>query len=188
MVTLYFSQITDMPLIDKSNIDSIFRLSSGHSWLDGSGNIKGASWSGEGGNRLIVQLSDSVSLPTVSIGDSVYLDTLYLNGIRVKRPFKGEVIINGTFSPAGINDQNETNTYKLSISPKKLSSSVLEYTTYTKDTRVEVFDITGRNVLNQKSSQIGSNTINISRLSSGIYFIRLTTPKESISKSIIRMF
>jgi len=187
MVTLYFSQITDMPLIDKSNIDSIFRLSGGHSWLDGSGNIKGASWSGEGGNRLIVQLSDSVSLPTVSIGDSVYLDTLYLNGIRVKRPFKGEVIITGTFGPAGINTPKEDTELNLSFHGFTMGNSILEYTTYTKDTHIEVYDITGRTVFTNRISNIGLNTVDMKPLASGIYFIRIKTPKESISKSIIRM-
>ena len=72
-VTITFSEATDKPVITNININSALTLSSGHSWLDGSGGITSAAWDAPG-SALTVTLSNTTGEPTIVAGDSMTLD------------------------------------------------------------------------------------------------------------------
>jgi hypothetical protein len=69
-IVITFSEETNQLDIDEENIDDVLALNNSHSWLDGAGNLGGASWS-DSGKTLTITLSDETSLPTVAIGDVI---------------------------------------------------------------------------------------------------------------------
>ena len=71
-VIIVFDEPTSKPEINKYNVDSIFPLSGGHSWLNEYGFFGGAQWN-ERGDTLIIFLSyTGNSYPTVSPGDTLW--------------------------------------------------------------------------------------------------------------------
>lgn len=96
-VTITFSENTNQPTINATNINSVLQLSDAHSWLDGSGNITSAIWTDL--RTLVITLSTTGGLPTVSVGDSIKLDGLTirdtLNNASSIMPFES---VTGTFS------------------------------------------------------------------------------------------
>jgi len=184
-VTIYFDRYTNQPSITKDNIESVLRLGSGDTW----GEIESAGWlfRMNGKDRLRVNLSVASGTPEISVADTIYPDSLTITELLMNIPCHDETVIRGSFGPAGINTPKEGTGLYLSFHGFTMGNSILEYTTYTKDTRVEIYDITGRTVFTNGISNIGLNTVYMKPLASGIYFIRIKTPKESISKSIIRM-
>jgi galactitol-specific phosphotransferase system IIB component len=75
-VVITFDGETDGAVIDASNIDTVLALSSGHTWLDGSGGIGGAVWSTNtySNDTLTITLSDTEGVPTVTVGDTITLN------------------------------------------------------------------------------------------------------------------
>ena len=73
-VVLEFSEPTNKPLIDDGNVNAVFSLSNGHSFLDGSGSLGEAVWNEEG-TMLSLTLSNATTstttLPTIEPGDVV---------------------------------------------------------------------------------------------------------------------
>jgi len=70
-VIITWSEGTNAPAIDKTNINTVLALTPVHTWLDGAGNIGGAVWSGTGNNTLTITLSAGISIPTVVVGDTI---------------------------------------------------------------------------------------------------------------------
>jgi hypothetical protein len=68
-VVISFNCATNYP-IGAPNIDTVLQLSDGHTWLDGSGNIGGASWDSYN-DTLTITLSTGNGVPGVAVGDSV---------------------------------------------------------------------------------------------------------------------
>ena len=72
-VELTFSEATKKPAINVGNVNSVFPLNNGHSWLDSDGALGAAAWS-VNGMILTVSLATSTAsntLPTVQSGDTV---------------------------------------------------------------------------------------------------------------------
>lgn len=94
-VTCNFSETLAAVLLDDTTINATLALSSGHSWLDGAGQVDGAV---NVGAAVVVDLSDNTSPPTVSLGD-----TITVAGALIADPegnaALGTALINGTFSP-----------------------------------------------------------------------------------------
>jgi len=95
-VLLTFSEPTNKPTINASNIASVFSLSSGHSFLDGAGQLGSAVWNSSG-NILTITLSATTSLPTVAVGDTVSVITPSIITDTSENKATGSAIIVGTF-------------------------------------------------------------------------------------------
>ena len=94
-VILYFSEPTDTPAINKSNINNVLALSSGHSWLDGFGSIGNCLWNSDG-TQLLINLTTNVSIPTVKVGDTITPDSSTITDVN-GNPCSSPVILGGTF-------------------------------------------------------------------------------------------
>jgi len=105
-VTIYFSDSTNGPVIDETNIDTVLQLSGGHSWIDSDkGGQTGqltAVWSdtdGKTDNVLIITIFIANSPsgdPDIAAGDSISFDVLTitdLNGAAIR----GKMTIQGGF-------------------------------------------------------------------------------------------
>ena len=182
-VQIFFNWETDMPEINSSNIDSIFRLSNGHTWLDGNNEITQATWIG--GKKLTVQFSDSLKNPTIEIGDTIYVDTLAIWGTRVNKPFKNPVVITGSFGPTGTEESHEPCAvgHELKI---QIQSQYIIWNTTDKGT-LTVYDISGRELIREESKASGTHKTDIRHLKNGIYFIKLKTENQSITQKQIML-
>lgn len=77
-VTIHFSNSTNAPVIDESNIDAALQLSGGHSWLDSnnSGSLS-AEWSSTNNHTdnvltiTIASNNDSTGDPTLAVNDTI---------------------------------------------------------------------------------------------------------------------
>lgn len=69
-VQIAFSEATNKPVVNQSNIATIFSLNNSHSFLDGAGALGSTSWSSDG-KVLTLFLTAGTSLPTVAVGDIV---------------------------------------------------------------------------------------------------------------------
>lgn len=96
-VFVFFDEPTNVPQITAAGIDQVLGLSGGHSWTDGTGGIGGAIWNPEG-DLLRIQLTTSVSPPTVSVGDTVTLDGTTISD-RWGNASSAQVILAGSFEP-----------------------------------------------------------------------------------------
>lgn len=76
VVVINFNGETKADAINSSNIDTALKLSNGHSWKDGSGQIENAEWSSTiyPNDTLTVTLSVGGGLPTVAVNDDLFLD------------------------------------------------------------------------------------------------------------------
>lgn len=81
------SPLVTPPAITAGNIDSVFKLNNGHSWVSGFGMID-AQWNFQG-NMLMVMLSNIVSVPTVAVGDTITWNNSKIN-------------ISGSFNPVSV--------------------------------------------------------------------------------------
>ncbi len=92
-VILVFDEPTDKPQVDKFNVDSIFPLSNGHSWLNIYGDFGGASWNSSGDTLEIFLAYSGNQYPPVFPGDTVLA--------RVKDRFgfyrESQAVIQGSF-------------------------------------------------------------------------------------------
>ena len=186
-VVLYFSNRSNSPLINSINIDSTFMLNSGHTWKDSSGNIKNCSWSADS-TQCILELSDSLGIPTIEIGDTIVPSREHIKIYTEDTPVKGMAMLGGSFSPSGIcinpifNKQDihfnlETNTIDFALDmPCELT--------------VTMFDITGRQIMQIFNGYIdyGKHSIIIpDNLCTGIYYIIFKTNKSNQTIKIINM-
>ncbi len=101
-VELHFSESTNKPAITSANVNTVFPLSGGHSWLDSTGALGGASWNAAG-TILTLTLSNTSSstttLPTVAVGDTVTVAGGVVMDL-VSNPASGAKTIVGSFSEA----------------------------------------------------------------------------------------
>lgn len=98
-VVISFSDSTNGPVINSSNIDSVLELNSGlHSWIGTGGGVT-AVWSSTNGktnNVLTVTLNIVSGNPTIAAGDSIEFD---LTTIRdtTETPVRGRMTLLGSF-------------------------------------------------------------------------------------------
>jgi len=82
-VTIIFNESTGAPVINAANIDTVLQLSSGHTWLDGTGSISNAYWTTTtySNDTLVIVLSTNGGAPTVAVGDTVTADGITISDI-----------------------------------------------------------------------------------------------------------
>jgi hypothetical protein len=69
-VLLTFDKAVNNVTVTALNIDSIFPLSNGHTWLSGFGTIGSAVWN-PNFVKLLITLSTTISAPTIAVGDTI---------------------------------------------------------------------------------------------------------------------
>ncbi len=72
-VLFIFDEPTSKIIIDENNVDSLFMLSNGHSWLNSYGDFGGAVWSDNGETLKIYLAFSGNQYPSVEVGDTVYV-------------------------------------------------------------------------------------------------------------------
>ncbi len=76
--------------VNKTNVDSVFRLSYGHSWLSGNGNATRITLLND--TIFLIQFSTDGGNPTVTEGDTIYPDSLFFMD-RNKNRLRGITIL-----------------------------------------------------------------------------------------------
>jgi hypothetical protein len=177
-VQITFDKPTDKPEIDATNIDDIFRLSGGHTWLDGAGKVKEVVWNTEG-NIVTIYLSTQLSAPTVAPGDTVTPDYYRMTA--------APCVITGSFDPSSVNRGKVPSGIpsELTLYPNR-PNPFNPVTTISvgvpKDGRVivSIFDLRGRLVKNVydgiKPAGTASFVWNANGLASGVYLCRVEMP------------
>ncbi|MDY6786648.1 MAG: T9SS type A sorting domain-containing protein [candidate division WOR-3 bacterium] len=181
---LYFSNRSNVPLINSTNIDSIFTLSSGHTWKDMTGSIKNCSWSADS-TQCTVELSDSSGIPTIAVGDTIVPSREHIKIYTEDTPVKGRAVLRGSFSPSGItcnNKDTETDIYY------DMSSGDISFSLKTpSQINLTLFDITGRQVKQVYSgyAQKGIYTEKLpDNLNSGVYYLNF---KSALYNNILKI-
>ncbi len=186
-VVLNFNAKTNIPTLDAANIDSVLILSGGHTWLSGDNSLTGAVWSADS-MQLIVYLVTSGGLPTVAVGDTVYPDSVTITDVW-GIPCESPRVIEGSFE-VGVEESvarrdRLTNTL-YSPSPNPLTTRTLIAYEVADKTRAKlcVYDVAGRvvAVLVDEVKEPGRYSLawngvdeNGTKLSSGVYFLRMST-------------
>jgi hypothetical protein len=91
-----------------------------------------------------------------------------------------------SFENVGINENKHSNLFVYpNPTTGELRIEMCDMRYETCDMRYEIYNVFGKNVSNLKS-QISNQQINISHLPAGIYFLRIETKQETITKKIIK--
>jgi len=151
-VLLLFDEPTNKPAIDWSNIDNVFQLSGGHTWLDEFGNIGSALWNAPG-DRLMITLSTTIGPPTVAVGDTITPDGVTVMDL-VGNPCVSPIEITGSFGePTGVEELKarvaRPGVYTLSQSSPNpfYEETEIRYTVPVKsEISLRIYDLTGRAV------------------------------------------
>jgi hypothetical protein len=96
-------------------------------------------------------------------------------------PLSKEFCISGQ----GIGNYGQTGNFTIYPNPAKNELKITNYEL--RITNVEVFDVYGRNVLPHTAHHTPHTTLDISDLTSGIYFVKITTEQGIITKKVIIM-
>ncbi len=188
-VKLYFNYPiipVDTSIID---LDVVLTLNNGHSWYDGTGNIKYISHVNNN-NEMVIFLSTDTALPTIAVGDTIYPDSISIKDERNYSYLKKPIMITGSFDPTGI-DEPTIDHKLLTIDPVltidyQLSTIDLQYSIpNNQQTELTIYDITGREITSKTQNKQGIYKINLSTYPKGIYFINLKSDDNTISRKII---
>ncbi len=95
-IALTFGEATNKPSISEANINSVLALNNSHSWLDGAGHIGSALWNTDG-TILTITISDSTSLPTIEIGDTITINGAVIKDVAQNNA-TGAQVIGGKFT------------------------------------------------------------------------------------------
>jgi hypothetical protein len=167
-VLLTFDKAVNNLTITALNIDSIFPLSFGDSWLDGFGAIGSAVWNPTF-TKLLVSLSITVSTPTIVVGDTISFTA-----------GSGKVVLTGTFDPpVSVRQSGKFSSADL-FRVARTSGSV--YFSCPKRVRLQIIDLKGHCV-----ADLGSGTAfrwdyksGMQRVQAGFYFAQLTNDKNMV--------
>ena len=91
-----------------------------------------------------------------------------------------------TYFTTSLNIDSENDTQNLIISPNPVIENLFINTTITNLTRIDIYDVLGNKVFSKEIDT--SNTVNLSNLNTGIYFVKIYTRKEKLHfvKKIIK--
>ena len=100
-INLYFSKRTNKPLISQNNIDSVLQVPY-HTWLDGIGELRGDSavWDSLG-IVLTCSLKIDSLMPTISVGDTVWPDSITILDKFERGVVVSPCVISGSFGEYG---------------------------------------------------------------------------------------
>ena len=161
-VLLEFDEPTNKPPIDYANIDNVFQLSGGHTWLDGFGEIGSALWNGPG-DLLLVTLSTTAGPPTVAVGDTITPDGGTITD-ALGNPCVSQIEITGSFGePTGVEESRariaRTLVFALSQSSPNpfYQETEIRYAIPVKsEVSLKVYDLTGRLVRTLVQEEVGT--------------------------------
>jgi Concanavalin A-like lectin/glucanases superfamily len=164
-VLLSFDKPVDTFTVTSQNINSIFHLSGGHSWLSGFGSIGSAVWNPES-TMLLVTLSSTVSPPTIAIGDTISFTI-----------GSGSAVLTGVLTSVH-NDYNLGDAGSISIraSKDKVIFSVRPATIG--NARIRIQNLSGKSIADFSTSQ--TRIWNSRGYSAGIYFAQIYSGKSLI--------
>ena len=173
-VLLTFDKAVNNLTVTALNIDSVFPLSYGDSWLDGFGAIGSAVWNPTF-TKLLVNLSITVSWPSITVGDSIS----FTRGL-------GAVVLTGSFDPPVAVRQSGNSSPADLFRVTKTSQSVCF--SCPKRVRLQIIDVKGHCV-----ADLGSGTAfrwdyknGMQRARAGCYFAQLTNDKNmAVCKKIL---
>ena len=182
-VILYFSESTNTPVIDASNIDSVLSLSGGHSWLDGSGALGPCYWNPDG-TQILINLTTNISLPTIAVGDTITPDGVTIVDID-GNPCSSTVVLEGSFDPVGIREERCTERIMLNVATMYREGISFSYhIPKNEEYSICIYSVDGRLLRKVEREGAGSYTGKISGLVSGIYFLRLEQGEEVINRKV----
>lgn len=180
-VILYFSEPTNKPDINGSSIDSVLRLSSGHTWLDGFGSVGDIVWNSDG-TELLINLTSYVSPPTVNISDTIYPDSSTIEDLDYNRCFS-PAVLGGSFGPSNIKEEREK--YELNVPTVQRGDLTIGYNSFSNDmVNITIFNLSGGVVKKINRRQKGHIVVNL-KVASGIYFIKIKRGKVGIIKKVL---
>jgi len=177
-VILYFSEPTNRPDLDETNIDSVLSLSGGHSWTDGFGVVRGCYWNSEN-TQLLISLTTNISPPTITVGDTIKPDGNVLKDLS-GNPCFSPVVLKGSFEPSHTMKKEK---FFLEVAPVNKGGILLRYSAE-RASRLCIYRADGRLVreINQKE---GDHTEKIDNLPPGLYFLRLEQGGMVIRKKTV---
>ncbi len=183
-VILYFSEPTNKPLITNSNIDSILVLSSGHSWLDASGDIGYCRWNSYG-DKLIIRLSTNGGEPTIAINDTIIPDSITIKD-GAGNPCFEPVILSGSFDPSGISDTRALRQTSLNVSSINRGKILFTYDLKERGSyTINLYSTDGRAIKTKRGNTIGHHSEVMYGVKSGVYFLVLKQNGHLIIKKIM---
>jgi len=179
-VYIRFDKPTTKPELTSSNIDSIFRLSDGHTWLDGFGNLGSTIWN-EQGTGVIINLTTYLGSPTIAVQDTIFPSHFSMSD--------SSVILGGSFYSVGTGDIIPAPLPKrVSLGPARPNPfnpvTTIEFALPAESrVRLTAYDLTGKlvAVLSDTVLPAGFHSIrwNAAALASGVYLIRLETTRPT---------
>ncbi|MEO0233900.1 MAG: T9SS type A sorting domain-containing protein [candidate division WOR-3 bacterium] len=183
-VVLYFNQPTNGFNITLWNINDVLKLSNGHIWTDGFDLIDSAYWN-PFKTKLIIELSTTITPPTISVGDTIYPDSMSiigtLNSFRCHYP----VVLRGTFDITGIEEEELiTKNLDKKVSELNVMFKEVRYRVITDNNEFYIYDITGKVIYNAKHIPLGNHTYKFDQLPSGIYFVKLKDGDTQINRKV----
>jgi photosystem II stability/assembly factor-like uncharacterized protein len=195
-VLITFDEPTNKPTIDALNIDNVVALSSGHSWLDGFGDLDTTYWN-PAGTMLAIELSVAFGPPTVAVGDTVTPDGTTITD-EWGNPAVSPVVITGSFNPPGVeetrsrlNGQGSMMSLLQNGPNPFVGSTVISYSLpYATHATLDVYDISGRLVetLVDEAGKPGIHKAswNASGRAGGVYFCKLKAGDfECVRKMVV---
>ncbi|MEO0234617.1 MAG: T9SS type A sorting domain-containing protein [candidate division WOR-3 bacterium] len=185
-VVLYFNQSTNGYNISSLNIDDVLRLSNGHKWTDGIGMIDTAYWD-PSKTTLMVQLSTTITPPTISVGDTIYPDSMSiigtLNSFRCHYP----MVIRGSFV-SGLEGKDilgvKGEEYKTYLEVKR---NEIIYSFKNEENEFVIYDILGKVMYKERFVKRGLHRYSIKNIATGIYFVKMRDKDKEINKKIVIM-
>ncbi len=183
-VILYFSEPTNKPALDNTNIDNVLSLSNGHSWLDGFGGTGHCEWNPDG-TQLFIDLTTAISPPTVTVGDLITPDSLTIQD-GAGNPCFSPVVLGGSFDPSGIDGTETSEGLSLTVSTINGGQIVFSYNIPKgNDYTINLLAIDGRVVKTIHGKTSGYHKKAINNLKAGIYFLNLKQGRKELTKRIV---
>jgi fibro-slime domain-containing protein len=167
-VLLTFDKPVDTFAVTYQNINSNFHLSNGHSWLSGFGIITSAIWNPDS-TMLLVNLSTTVSPPTIAVGDTIFF-SLGQNG----------VVLIGNLS-TGVYNHQIKNLAKYSINTGKNQIIFSIRPDLVENSKIKIQNLSGKLITDFQGSQ--RTILNCKSFSAGLYIARIylkNNPSTSI--------
>ncbi len=164
-VLLTFDKAVNNVTVTALNIDSLFPLSSGHTWLSGFGTIGGAVWN-PGFTKLLVTLSVTVSAPTISVGDTISF---------AQGQTQAKVVLTGSFDPPARVRNGIASVSAGALRIEETSGPV--YFSCPQRVNLHIVDLKGRCI-----ADLGSGTaFTWDRAATGVYCAQLTIDKHAVA-------